>query len=223
MIHRQDISRESFNEKVDKSGIDSRDLFNLSISALLQKESEVIRMDDLITYAQYRFKLEEYPKVIYYCYFGLLELHRAQLNNHHKNNDRKIFLKIIEDSIDQLIWSWSDYENLAQNSLILKQDKISTEKNTHPINEIFKSVQIDTITLMSYSARKMSGMERIDKSTEKAILNNFESLYKNGDYEWAINEIYFLFADAFLKKDIIYRNDILKILKDFCKNWRLNI
>jgi len=210
------INREKFDKIVDDSNMDTNSLFRASLQLLQEKMGTEVYTQTIIEYAQIRYELWEFPKVIYYCYFALLEI----MQDISKNQDTVTLLKIIRDSLETMISQWVKIDHtIPIHSVRRDHEKIETIRNSETLIKVIQWVKIDTITLMSYAARKMSSMDKINEWMTIETLNNFHSFYNNWDHKRALHEIYFLFSNFFLKEDIAYRGDILLIFKNFCDDW----
>ena len=199
------LTREDFEKIIDDNFLNTKDVFD-SVNTIISNElKDDIKIDinDIIEYAQMRYWFWEYPKSIYYCYYGLTQ---------NVSNEQKI--KLIENIISCLnnLINHDIVEN-SQNSLSLKS------KDTKPLIDLIRSTKIDTISLTSYSSRKQSQMPRIDLNLEKEIYNNYQDNVLQWNYQNAFYEIYFLFSNKYLKKNISNDNILLWEFKNFCKKW----
>ncbi len=214
------FNREEFDKKVDELNIDTSKLFKLSLGILQEKiHTDTITEDhiqDIIEYAKMRYERWEYAKAVYYCYFALLEI----MQDISKTQNKSEFISIIRDSLERLLFQWKDaYPPTYTNTVTWNYQQTTTMGNSKALIEFMQLVQMDTTTLMSFAARKMSSMERISEWQEIETLSNFHHFYDRWEYENALHEIYFSFSNFFLKKDIAYHKGVLQIFKDFCDDW----
>jgi hypothetical protein len=204
-MHR--LTREAFEETVDTSWVNSKQLYDIINRYVVGNNDDLpIDLNDVIEYANLRFDLWEYPKVIYYCYYGILQTDELDL--------KKSFLNIIINSLEKL-------KNYFNKNNIISDDLNHNEYlwNTCLIRDLIESVKIDTISLTSYSARKQSSMSRVHISLEEEIYDNYKALHVIWDYQGAFEEIYFLFTEYYLKENITSNIVLLNEFQLFCNEW----
>ncbi len=199
------LKREDFEKIIDDNFFNSKDVFD-SVNSIISNELTddiKININDIIEYAQIRHWFWEYPKSIYYCYYGLTQDVSTQQK-----------IKLIENIISCL-------NNLINHNIIENQEITSwiSSKNTTPLINLIRSTKIDTISLTSYSSRKQSQMPSIDGNLEKEIYDTYHKLQSEWNYQNAFYEIYFLFSNKYLKENISNDNLLLWEFKNFCKKW----
>ena len=202
------LTREIFEQEVDKSNINSKELFDLINNILSWNIDEtIIEIKDLIDYANIRYELWEFPKVIYYCHYWL--------SQSPSKKDAKKLLNIILSSIQKI----SDNSKSSEPVNRVKENKNKNITNTDKVVSLIKSTKISSIILTSYSARKQSSMTQVNQENYDNIYASYKSYLNEWKYYLAFNDIYFLFSDSYLKENISHNQELLLEFHDFCTQW----
>ena len=205
----EQLTREQFEQEVDNANINSKELFDI-VNNFLSKNTDTISISiqDLIDYANIRYELWEFPKVIYYCHYWLTQ-------SPSKEEIKKI-LNITLSSIQQML----DNRRISE-SVRINENKI--EGNTNQLMNLITSTKIDSVILTSYSARKQSSMPQISQEDYNNIYTNYTTRFDEWELYWAFNEIFFLFSDSYLKKKISHNHNLLLEFEQLCTQWLLKL